>query len=219
MRKKNFILFIPVVFLFFLDPLYSQDKQIKLGFQLGPSFSNVSINNPYTGPGAGEYGGKTDLFGGILAEIKMGDMFYIQPEINFIQKGFSYDIHNWGTQELTSNYFEIAVNMMAKFIKGSFSPFIFAGPSFNFLSKATQDIVYSDTRLRFSSDATSLIKKTDIAVNFGGGAELSLSKNIDVFVMARYSLGLMDITVMDDPNTEEVYNRCISLAAGLKFTL
>ena len=72
----TFILMFTFISLFFSYPLHSQ---VKLGLQLGPNFANAS-----TTATSFHIIAKTNFFGGILAEIKINDMFYIQPEVNII---------------------------------------------------------------------------------------------------------------------------------------
>ena len=207
MKKKNVFYLILIALLFVSYPVHSQ---IKLGFQIGPNFANVNIANL-------SLESKTYLFGGILAEIKISDRLYIQPEINFLQKGYFTKPNSFGLQvDHTYNYYEIPINVLSKFDVNNFTFFIFAGPSLSFLSKA--EIIAKHYASYDRYDFTESFEKTDFSINFGGGAESPLSNNIDLFIMVRYSLGLTNVFI-DDINNSKIYNRGIALAVGLKFSI
>ena len=224
MKKKQFVLWMSIVLLLLSSPVYSQ---VKLGFQLGPNFANASIKSDATFPFDIE--GKTYFFGGILAEFKISDMFYIQPEFNFLTKGAKIDFmyHNPeivdadGRTRYTVNYsYEIPINILAKFNISNFTPFIFAGPSFSFLSEAklTSPEFVSDNDIDVSNSFT----KNDFSINFGGGIEFPILNSIDLFVMARYSLGLTNLINNKSLlyyNLEKINTRGLAFSTGLKFSI
>jgi opacity protein-like surface antigen len=191
-------------------------SQVKLGFQLGPNFTNSSgfrVDALY------EIESKTYLFGGILAEFKISDMFYIQPEINFLPKGVTYKNKTGpyisSYMEFTLNYYEIPINILAKFNMDKFTPFLFAGPSLSFLSETN---AIDDSGNEY--DISEFYKKFDFSINFGGGVELSLSKSIDIFLMARYSLGLTNIVNKEfSSELGKINTQGTALAVGLKFSI
>jgi hypothetical protein len=212
MKKKNVVLWMSIILLLLSSPVYSQ---IKLGFQLGPNFTNSSglrVDALY------EIKSKTYLFGGILAEFKISDMFYIQPEINFLPKGVAYKLFNIPI-ELTFNYYEVTTNALVKINMDNFTPFLFVGPSLSFLSgaKAKEKFYYNEDP--YEIDVSELFKKTDFSINFGGGIELPFSKSIDIFLMARYSLGLTNIFKEEDDAESEYKTRGTAIAVGLKFSI
>ena len=236
----TFILMFTFISLFFSYPLHSQ---VKLGLQLGPNLANAS-----TTATSFNIGTKTNFFGGILAEIKINDMFYIQPEVSLVAKGVDFElversvdygfgniIKQSGYIDYLVNYYEIPINLLAKFDVAGFTPFLFAGPSFNFFSAAKETYIgfYGDPE----GEAADKFKKFDFAINFGGGIELPLSNSIGLFVNARYSLGLTNIyetlivkekiflnegflsnTIIEEP-LERFNTRGIIVSAGLKFAL
>jgi opacity protein-like surface antigen len=140
-------------------------------------------------------------------------MFYIQPEVSFLPKGVTHKFKPWfgmGPIDITLNYYEVTTNALFKVDMDNLTPFIFAGPSLSFLSEAKSKYDSYENESR-------LFKKTDFSINFGGGVELPISKSIDLFIMARYSLGLTNILKND---TESEYNtRGTAIAVGLKFSI
>jgi len=206
--KKRYVFFLVSITLILLS--YNAHSQIKLGLQLGANFANTK----FTPDPDFECENKTFFMGGALAEIKISNMFYIQPEVNYLSKGSSTKtvfntISYTAVVDLIFNYYEIPINVLAKFDAGNFKPFIFAGPSLSFLSKATVKSESSET------DILENLEKTDLSVNFGAGGEFKLSNSIGLFIMARYSLGLTDISKAED---EEIKNQGIAIMAGFKFS-
>ena len=196
--KKCFYFFFIGIFLFATESLYSQ---IKLGLQFGPNFAEGSYSsNYYT---TADLSGKTGFFGGLLAEIKLTKMFHIQPEIIYIQRGIKVSpFNNVSTQaapllsiisDFNFDFIEIPINIIAKFSNEQLKPFLFAGPSFNFLitaEKTEKYIVYKDIGPYSIKD---YMKKNDIAINFGGGLEYAVNPKLDVFALLRYSICFSDL--------------------------
>jgi opacity protein-like surface antigen len=189
---------------------YPAHSQIKLGIQLGANSANVKVTNNIF-----EFDNTTHFMGGVLAEFKISNMFYIQPEFNYLPKGVMGNSNMYYARkaDYTFNYYEIPINVLAKFDTGDFTPFLFAGPSLSFLSKATLKI---DDHPAFGEEAniSKDLKKTDFSINFGAGVELNLSNSIDLFIIARYSLGIIDIPI---DSYGEFKTRGIAITAGLKF--
>ena len=212
MKKKRVVGLISIALLLLSSPVYSQ---VKLGFQLGTNFTNAS---GLPSDASYKIESRTYLFGGILAEIKISDMFYIQPEVRFLPKGVTHKnkppyISSY--MEFTLNYYEIPINILAKFNMDNFTPFLFAGPSLSFLSETN---AIDDSGNEY--DISEFYKKFDFSINFGGGVELSLSKSIDIFLMARYSLGLTNIVNKEfSSELGKINTQGTALAVGLKFSI
>lgn len=192
--------FVLLFVLLFVLPLNSQ---IKIGLQIGPNFASGSYSSDYFKNTSVK--GKTGLFAGFLAEFKLSDMFYLQPELNYIQKGvklsplygyysgLSYSEIPGSEGDLTLNYVEIPINIIAKFGVNEWKPFLFAGPNFNFLTTADKTEKYSIGGNIGPYSIKDYCEKNDIAINLGGGLEYAVNPKLDVFAMLRYSIGLNDI--------------------------
>jgi len=196
-NKKNILLVSIVLFLF----SHSLNSQTKIGLQIGPNFANAS-----TSAKSFAIRGKTNFFGGILAEFKISDMFYIQPEINVIEKGVEFQIGiagvigppfysptglSLGYIDHLFNYCEIPINFLVKFDSKNFTPFVFTGPSFNFLLRAKE--TYRTGYGGSVFDGSDRVEIFESAITFGGGVEFPLSNKIDLVIMAKYSFGLTNI--------------------------
>lgn len=231
---KKFYFFSFFLLFIFLQPL---NAQTKLGLQIGPNFASGSYSSDYYTKT--DVSGKVGLMGGFLAEFKLTDMFYLQPEINFIQKGIDLSPLYGVTANFTNgeipgskgefvlNYFEVPINIIAKFGKDELKPFIFAGPSFNFVSTAEKTEKYPGYSDYGPYTIESYVEKNDIALNFGAGVEYALNPKLDLFAMLRYSMGLTDIfkgsntsyAVGLPSDIEEFKTAGIALAVGFKFCI
>jgi hypothetical protein len=213
----SFILFFVLLF---VQPLNSQ---IKIGFQIGSNFASGSYSNAYY-PGS-NVSGEIGLFGGFLAEFKLFDIFYLQPEINYIQKGVGlypllYSSNGVLKGDIKLDFFEIPINIIAKFKNEGWKPFLLAGPSLNFLNSAEKTKGNSGY-----IGSNTMVSKIEISLNIGGGAEYTINSGLDVFAMLRYSFGLHDI--FDDviynyhtlsvDDTEYFKTSDLTLVLGIKF--
>lgn len=189
--KKLFSIFI-LLFIFI-----TANAQIKLGFQVGPNFSSGDYSSDYFKES--DVSSKTGLFVGFLAEFKINDMFYLQPELNYIQKGVELSplyyqgyVSNGSKGDFTLDYLEIPINLIAKFGKEELKPYLFAGPSFNLLSKAEKTEKYIGYQDYGPYSIKDFVESMDIALNVGAGIEYAINPKLDVFAMLRYSLGFTD---------------------------
>lgn len=185
---KKIYIFVLLIVLFFAQPLNSQTR---FGFQIGPNFASGSYTHSnYPGSKVSD---ETGFFGGFLVAFKLSDVFYLQPEINYIQKGVGldpllYSSNGSSRGDIELDFFEIPINVIAKFGKEQWIPFLLIGPSLNFLNSAekTKDISgYSSSNTKVS--------ELEISLNLGIGAEHTINPGLDFFAMIRYSLGLVDI--------------------------
>lgn len=223
--KRIFTIFILCII------FYNANAQIKLGFQLGPNFASGNYSSDYFKES--DVSGKTGFFGGVLAEFKLNDMFYLQPEINYIQKGVEISplyylgyVNSGSKGDFKLDYVEVPINIIAKFGKNELKPFIFAGPSFNILSTAEKTekyVGYSDYGPYSIED---YVESMDIALNVGGGVEYAVNPTLDVFAMLRYSLGFTDIfknvgsvspTNLSVGDIESFKTRGLVIGLGFKF--
>ena len=197
--KKCYYFFVVLVFLFTCENLTSQ---IKLGLQIGPNFASGSYSSDYFKNT--EVTGKTGLLAGFLVEFKLSDMFYLQPEINYLQKGVElsplYSVYSsissgevpGSKGDFTLDFVEIPINIIAKFGKDQLKPFLFFGPSFSVKTTAEKTEKYSTGDIGPYS-IKDYVEGTDVAINLGGGVEYAVSPKLDVFAMLRYSIGVTDI--------------------------
>jgi opacity protein-like surface antigen len=172
------------------------------GVHAGVNFANVTASTAGVSASADTMMG---IQAGALAEFPLTDMFALQPELNFIQKG-----SKTGDVSTKLNYIEVPVWAKAKFNVGGVKPFLMLGPSIGFLMSAKT----GDT------DIKNNLKTIDFGLNFGGGAAFAVTDTMDLFLDLRYNLGLANILKTDGlPAGTDVSmkNHGFQITAGLMF--
>lgn len=228
--KKFIILILASFLILFVSSVGAQPKQIKLGFQGGLNFTNLSIDPT---PQGADLGMRTAfLFGGIF-NYGFSPMLSLQVEPAFIQRGSSLDAttnEGGATQKfestITVNYLDIPVLVKASFKAGKVKPFLLAGVSAAFLlgdvkwkvDKATNNGQDVTSQLPSNQkEQTKKGKSTDFLLNFGGGIMIPVGK-ADIFIEGQYNLGLTNIN--DESNdTSTIKNSGIQVKAGALFSL
>jgi hypothetical protein len=186
------IIFAVVVLLIASVPLYSQTS-VKLGFQGGINLANGTVDPDLSTTT------RTGMMGGAAFEIEFTDVFSIQPELLYVQKGAKFEDTEMGIPfkaTLKFDYIEIPVLLKATFGSSDFKPFVFFGPNLGFNIGSELEIeVMGDTETVDTKDET---EGTDFCLDFGAGGEFPIGQSTDLFISARYSLGLTDI--VKDPD-------------------
>ena len=160
------------------------------------------------------------LAGGFL-DVLMNDVFSIEPEVLYSQKGA--EVEGTGSnadREGSVRLDYIEVPLLLKFwvpvSNSGFRPFLFAGPSIGFEVNCTLEGEILSVTGSTDCDKTSLVKtkSTDFGGTIGGGIEFRAGMQA-VRVDARYTHGFTDIN--DSGDAREIKNRAFALTVGLGF--
>lgn len=209
MRAKK-IFTILLGMLLFVAFTQSNAQSLRLGFKTGLIFSNVTITPSST------TNARTGLMIGGVAELKVADIFYIQPELEYIMKGCEV-VSGGVTYTWKINYIQIPIYMKLKFpLQGAqIKPFVMAGPTFGFNMSATED--YNSGNQSGSNDIKNNIETMDLGLDFGAGAEYSVAPKISLYTSIFYGFGLTNI-IKNNPNLT-VKNNGFKVNAGVFFNL
>jgi hypothetical protein len=206
-------------------------KSMKLGVRAGVNIATYNIDFGITPTGfVNPIGNTTGFTLGVPFELGISDLFAVQAELNFIQKGFSSSseysstgITAKSTGTFTVNWLEIPV--LAKIRFGSsegISGGIFAGPSFGFglsgSGKSTTTTTInnvpktetSSNTLNFKDDKHSQV---DFALNFGGEVNY-----MNAFLDLRYQLGLTNMFTEKNVG-ESAKTRGFGISVGYRFPI
>lgn len=201
--------------------LYSQ---VKILAKAGVSWSSVSfdeaINEQFIGDF--DYGSKAGLIIGIASEIPLGgDMFSLQPELLFHQKGYTSEYASSefsGSYTTTLNYLEVPV--LARVSIGKFyaatGTYVGFGIGGSYKGNDTYFgyTVKHEGKVKFGAEpenyngSNQYINAVDFGVAFGAGVKISV-----VVIDLRVGLGLTDIIDKRDLSTQTL-NRSLQLTAG-----
>lgn len=221
MRTKNLFLIIFISAMSFSTALA---QQANFGIKAGGNYATLTGNEV----------GETDyLFGfhlGLVAEYQLTPKFALQPELLYSLEGAESSIDMQldefflkSDQELKLGYINLPV--MAKFYATD-ALSLQAGPQIGYLVSAKNKYNIStnfeedmDMNMSGTEDVLEELKKLSFGLNFGLGYEL----NQNLFLQARYHLGLSDISDYEDQDEEiemefeKIKNQSFQLSLGYKF--
>jgi opacity protein-like surface antigen len=200
------VLFIAVVVLLGLGNVNAQE--VKFGTKVGLNLSN------FTGD-LDDSDSKIGFNIGAFAEISLSDKFIFQPELLFSSQGakFEESDNNFSSEEtLKFNYLNMP--LMIKFAASDKFALEF-GPQLGFLLSAKSKFEQTFDGETFSEevDIKDSVKSIDFGLNFG--ASFDVSENI--MIGARYNLGLLDITDVEDSEDFKLQNAVFSFSLGYRF--
>lgn len=155
---------------------------------------------------------------GGFVEIKLSEKIALQPELLYSTQGAklanvgAYVNGVFYTGDVKFNLAYINVPVMFKYY-GTQKFSIEAGPQIGFLTSAKSKTTLNGFNRTNEMDAKDLFKSIDFGLNFGAGYDFTEN----IFVGARYNLGLANIgkTVAGDDG--KTHNGVFSLSLGYKF--
>lgn len=164
---------------------FSNAQDSKLSFGMKAGVNFSSVSG-VKGTDGKDAKGRTGFYVGGLAEYKISDKFSIQPEVLYSMEGADKNSLDYIRIPVMAKY-EVVENLS-----------ILAGPSFAFRIAAENALVEKST------------KSSDFGLGFGAAYAFG-----NIFVDARYNLGLSDIK--DVPGGDAYKNNNIQLGIGYKF--
>jgi hypothetical protein len=145
-------------------------------------------------------------------EVLLGSSVWLRLEPMYVQKGAKVDWEGGAGAEIDldhtheMDYLVVPANLKVVVSHSRTSPFVFAGPYFGYVLservdwKAGQKVADVDQ------------KEVDFGLEFGAGADVRLNGEWFLTVDARYSLGLLDISELDESSYK---NRGVTFLAGV----
>jgi len=211
--SKIFVFVLLVFTTFVNQKIYSQ---ILIGPKAGLSFGVLSISDQVSSATNSYRIGF--LVGGVV-EFRINDMFSIQAEPAYNQKGSDISFNPGGYQVETKNrfgYLQIPLTFKVRLELLPLTPYVTIGPNVGFLlsAKAESNFI-SPTPVEY--DEMSNYKKTDFAIDLGTGCEYRMSPSLIYTADIRYSLGIFNIHNVPDGGS--VKTRGIQILLGLLTTL
>lgn len=184
------IILITVIFLGLSMNLQAQF--LKFGIKGGVNIANQNGSNIIINSTNYKTSEITNYHVGLVAEMKLVNSFAIQPELLYTTHGANYKN---AVEDFENQLGYISIPLMAK-IKLNKVISLELGPQASFLLSEKNNFDSKDT------------ETFDFAAN--GGLGFSITKNL--FVQARYILGLTDVS-----KDAEVKNSVVQISAGILF--
>lgn len=195
-------------------------QNVAVGVKAGLNISDVSVDDP-ADPGF-DLDSKTGFAGGGFLQIGIGEIFAVQPELLFSQKGAKDPESDPAGVKIRVDYIEVPVLLMARIPvgdNGTVRPNLYVAPVVSFETKCDVKGEEAGVELAVDCDSPALgdpikTKTTDFGLMFGAGLEIGSGRFV-FLVDGRYNLGLTNLN--DTPGAEEisVKNRAFSVMAGV----
>lgn len=186
--------------------LATLSAQVNFGVRGGVHLNDISYDE-----GEIETEGRAGLVLGVFAEINLTDNFAVQPELAFMQKGYTYTLSGLAIDEeyrILTNYIDVPVLAKLKF--GDQTGFYLqAGPQFGYAVAQSIEVGGEDRGVELTDNDN--YNRGEITGVVGAGISIA-----SFFVDARYNLGLTSLQE-NDLVFGDSYNRGLTLSAGLKF--
>lgn len=191
---------------------------ITVGIMAGVNYTKVT-QDPDPGDVTLHY--KAGFVGGGFLGYQVADVFSIEPQVLFSQKGTKVE----GTGSNSSLEGSVRINYIAVPILGKFwipvsdpsiKPFVFIGPEIAFkVSCKAEGVILAVTGSQ-DCDNTEVIKvkSTDFGGTAGGGIQFRAGNQI-VRVDGRYTLGFTNINDGSGTDNRDIKNRAFSATIGL----
>lgn len=183
-------------------------QNLSFGIKAGANFASVNIEQDGFDI---EPDSRTGLNIGAILNIGVTDAFSVQPELSFIQKGYSFEFFEEETA-LILNYLEIPILAKYAFGSESFQGFIQAGPAIGFALSGKIKSDNEEEDIDFDEDG---FKTFDFGLQFGAGAAVPAGPG-EAFLDLRYALGLANIA---DNDGSTVSNIGLLITAGYLFPI
>ncbi len=182
----------------------------RIGFNMGTMSYSPDISDPQVGWGQGATkSGRFGMMFGAVADVGFGKMFGGEMGLIYAMKGSSVDIpiqNGRATATITYkiNELEIPILFKVNFMSGNVRPYAFAGPNIGIILSANGSVTgpginIPDFDLKTPGDGTNTaqgvdgVSTLDFGIDFGGGVEYLVTREIGLLMDIRYSLGLSNI--------------------------
>jgi opacity protein-like surface antigen len=198
-----------------------------VGVKGGVNSSNFNQSSSTGTEPLGATSAKSGLMGGLYAAFGLTEIFGLQLEAVYTQRGVKSDEPQEATSaKLSLDYVQFPALVTARIpLNGTrLRPLLYAGPAIAFETSCDISGTVEAVEVSFDCDAPEVNmerKKTDFGLMFGAGLEYPMG-GIVLGAEARYTLGLTNLN--DDPQTqadERVRSRTWSFLAtiGIPFEL
>jgi hypothetical protein len=220
MKRALILLLLCFILLFSGNPLGSQE----LGAKFGLARSRADISQQIPGI---TYQSMNDFSAGIFLSLDIiGGQLGLQPEINYIVKGF--DVREMDQDEEISSkykisYIEVPVLVYYKApLKGKIKPGVFIGPYVGFAQKVTEaQTAFGETEKRDLGDN---LKGQDFGLLFGGNVRYRAG-SLNLMLDIRYSIGFNNVSqnimevAYEFREDDTIKNRSLVMSLGVAFNL
>ncbi|WP_187270913.1 porin family protein [Neolewinella aurantiaca] len=200
--RKSFLSLLAVLFL--AAPLSAQYFGLRAG--VNATDASIDFDNAEI-----ETDGESNLMLGIFLDIPLGtDIISIQPELNYLNRGYSIDasLGSIASFERTVSFVDLGALVKLNFGRPEGIGFyVGAGPSFSYAVSGTVTDLNGERDVDFDADR---INRSGLEFTAVGG--LTIDIGLKLFVEGRYNGSFTDQSDLDD---SEIRQRYIGINGGV----
>ena len=205
-----------------VSSISSYANDLSLGFHIGPNFSTASYDD--NGTSVNNINTSTRLAVGFLLNAPLSPLFSLQPELNYVGRGFDRKFDSGVTQTYDLDYFEIPVLLKADILghTAPIRPSVYVGPMLSFLTGKSLSESDSDNSVTVSGEAVDIFNSTVFSAVFGAGVDFTVHQKISLGLDLRYNLGLtnaIDQSKDEIVKNDTMKNRGFQLMAAVLYRL
>lgn len=195
--------------------LVPQNLSAAVGIKGGFNLANIKISP--TDPDMPDFKDLRGLTGGVFFSLNLG-FVGIQPEILYSRRGLMWEFE-WAIDETAKieyllDYIEIPVLVKLNVLPaGPIRPFVFGGPSYGYLLKATGR--YTSPEETQTEDIKDMFEKSAWGGIVGAGLELK-TPVVLLTLDARYHIGLANV-IKEVAEGETAKHKGFSVMVGIGF--
>lgn len=220
MKKSCHRIFCVIVLSLTLETVLLAQVPLRIGPQAGLNFANVTRSGF---PEGVSFTNKvrTGIVVGAVGEWSLSDLFFLQFEPQYVQKGanasetfYFFDEEFTSTAVVKFDYVTLPVLLKLRIPAPGIKPYVFTGPNVSLRVSAK---VESGGQTRDYKDLT---KAYDLAIDIGAGVEQGLAPLVSLLVDLRFSLGLTNVTKPQSANDATTWkSRDFKFSATILFGL
>lgn len=175
--------------------------QFGLGLKAGLALSSASVDpDPYEGLQVqgitSKKSGGTGFGVSAVGELTFGRMFALSIEPGYTQKSVKWELTQGRAQasdERTVSYLQIPVLFRVKFIEGTVRPYAFVGPNIGLVLSSKAKFQGFAQIPDGEYDVKNTTSSIDFGLEFGGGTEFKVTRQVALVGDIRYNLGLSNL--------------------------
>jgi hypothetical protein len=152
---------------------------------------------------------------GSYFEIPINKNFILQPELNYLQKGY-VSTSSTTITTVKMDYLSIPLQMKIRFPLGVIAPFFMVGPYINFLMSGKQDDAIG-TAAATTTDIKDQLSSVEIGSYGGTGLDFFFTPGFGATLLFRYGLGFSNIN-NTTTTTTTTRLRGVEILSGVKFS-
>ncbi|MCX2741101.1 porin family protein [Pontibacter anaerobius] len=191
-------------------------QSISIGPRVGATFAKVALSEEEDGISNDDIKSNPGMQFGAVANFMINDMFSVQPELLYVQKGFKIgddDMHIKGRP----NYLEVPVLAKVSFGTEQLHGFATGGPSIGYWASGENSMKMGDSEASESYEFDDTDNRLELGASFGIGAAYKMGQgelNLDV----RYGLGFTSLYEAEDGEAK-TRNRVFGVSLAYLFSL